>query len=697
MNRSQLPPRYRQKPPLTLRTLQVEMFNEVMLGLMQAHQRLTIVAPPGAGKTATSLTIIGHLLVKGVKQFDDKQRDFLGAVILTPTLQILHGFSVHDELEVPAGIWKQRHQSYLVDLKSFWAQESVEESATKEEIAAFFKNKEGGVIAMTYQMLHTHWASFPKDLSKYVLLLDEAHHAPLNKETRLAERRDDWQKHGGVVLQTTATPWHTESGQRIYEEGDPGAFISLRDLRGSNLVPEEFEINRVMLPYVAKTLKALLLQDGEPSLELLEAYKTIAKFWVKQKKPITIIRPPDRKHVRALQRVFEEVGARVLDATGKFDKSKLFKERTALLYKDLEYDVIIACRRFDEGTDHKMVSNVYYIGAPYSTRHVVQLFGRTFRLKVKIVPDYPEEWVNKASFTTFVPKGTAAVAEKYFEVHQEDAILLASYIGDIEVGNFAISNFASRLRESFVFGVKRDDGKRRTVFRKKIIEAMFGDDFSRPEAVAALQKIIFKVSRERDEPETKVDAEAVMEEVLNIGDPALRSRVVGVCVDEWRNNGSESMQQAADALEAFYEKQIADVGDGVFDEEIHRAVLPLGDAIREIVKQFTHLHTMSINKGLITLLTKFTGADADTITTKLRRLAMSNPTRGEVVRAISSYINVERRYPTAKSGRCDHYGLPGYTFAQLAAKWSLFGLSTETLEEYGRFRMGVSGRKRTRR
>src|SRR5690606_25965107 len=79
----------------------------------------------------------------------------------------------------------------------------------------------------------------------------------------------------------------------------------------------------------------------------------------------------------------------------------LASERTVTDIDGSQIDVIVACARFNEGTDWPLCSHVYHVGFPRSTRLTVQRWGRSFRSKSNIVV-HPHP--NTASITFFVPE-----------------------------------------------------------------------------------------------------------------------------------------------------------------------------------------------------------------------------------------------------------------------------------------------------
>jgi superfamily II DNA or RNA helicase len=698
MRRSSLPSHYRPRPPITPRKLQVVSFQEIMLGAKQGHPRQTVVAPPGFGKSLLGLMFAGHLVRKGVSLFAGAHRPYRGALIVVPTLSLMPTFTTISEIVVPEeALAVEPRRSYKLDVASMWRQKIGDNprSATEDEIVSLFR--QGGLAIITYQALHQIWGVVPKNLSQWILILDEAHHAPLAHRSRegwtaVARKRDLWQERGGTVLQASATPWHTESGHRIYDEAEPRSVTSIGDLRRAKLAPSSFEFHRIMLDIEAKTWKDMLL-EGKPSAALVRAYGCIPEYWISQGRPVTVIRPPDRSHVAHIQRAFKAAGLppeRILDATGEdFDGRKLARAREITSYAEREYDIIIACRRFDEGTDLPSVSNVYYIGAPSSVRLVVQLLGRT--LRIKKLPDYPKQWKDKSAMTVFIPRNEASPAE-WRQVHMEDATLLAAYISDVEVGDRIISHLATRLRESLVYGHEPGDA---VGARSRIIGEICGDDVTKAEARAELTRMIARTARERNAvgaPMDEAGAKAVAEKILQVKRPGLRSAMITAFAENVEEH-PEIVEELRRAYEDIVESARA---DATLDDQIHAAHVTLREAFRRVAEKFSHLHKIRTDRGILHVISKFTGLDSDQIAIQIRRLCMTNPTRAEVVRAIHSHVRRKGTYPIRSSGSADKDGLPGYTWKTIADNWQSFGFDEDSLEDYGRMLLG-RGPSRTRR
>ena len=700
MRRSSLPSRYQPRPPITPRKLQVVSFQEILLGAKQGHPRQTVVAPPGFGKSILGLMFAGHLIRKGIALFTGAHRPYRGALIVVPTLSLMPTFTTVAEILVPNGaLAVEPRLPYKIDIASMWRQEIGDDprSATEAEILNFFR--QGGLAIITYQALHQLWDIVPENLSQWILILDEAHHAPLahgKREgwTEVARKRDMWQERGGTVLQASATPWHTESGHRVYDESEPRSVTSIGDLRAAKLAPSNFEFHRIMLNVEAKTWKGMLL-EGKPSAALIRAYRCIPEYWISQGRPVTVIRPPDRTHVAHLRRAFETAGVppeRILDATGEdFDGRKLVRARDITSYAEREYDIVIACRRFDEGTDLPSVSNVYYIGAPSSVRLVIQLLGRTLRNKA--LPDYPKRWRDRSAMTVFLPRNEAS-PEEWRRVQMEDATMLAAYISDVEVGDRVITHLSTRLRESLVYGHEPGD---EAGARSRIVGEICGDDVTKAEARAELMRLIARTARERNAVGESMDeagAKAVAERILKVKKPGLRSAMITAFAESVGGDHPEIADELRRAYESIVESARA---DETLDDQVHAAHVTLREAFRRVAEKFSHLHKIRTDHGLLHAISKFTGLNADQITAQIRRLCMANPTRAEVARAIHSHVRRTRTYPTRSSGSTDKDGVPGYTWKTLADKWQSFGFDEESLEDYGRMLLGRAPRRARRR
>ncbi len=640
------------------------------------------------------LSVSALLLTQPLTLLNDEKLNIRGVIVAVPQLSIFQNFLTQKAINVPGGLGKKAHKAQTLNIGSCFFQRSQSAgvtSPTQEEVETFW-TKNGSILVMTHAKFRE--MTLPSDLRHYALVIDEAHHAPLSKLTRagkkkgkttyLGQMRDRWVERNGLCVQATATPWHTESGERIYTEEEPLVSITIAEMRRAGLSPKKCEMNRVMLDYEASSLKEWLLEHTQNLRRLTKAYTTIVEYWKSQKKPYTVIRIPDRRHVRALKKLFEKAGARVLDAsdeTGEFDRDKLERERQETNYRKRTYDIVLACRRFDEGTDLPFVSNVYYLGAPTSARLFIQLFGRAFRSKMHL-EHYPKIWQNKAAITVFTPKSGKIDDDEhqraYLRAHRQDVTLVAAYLADMELGDRVITELSDRLGGSLVFG-KASEEKQEHV--RQQISRLRGDDYTQAQARTRVNDIIATVAAEQDEVMGATSSKAVFEQILQIDDIYIRTRCVNHFIelvsDTHPNLGDELATEWTDTL---IEKAL----DGTFDTDIHGAYTTMIEAVKAVAhsQAFLKLHKLSIDRGWLSVISRLTSMEDEQIAKQLRRLAMPRPTQNEIARTLVSFIQLEERYPNANSGKTDKYGLPGYTFSAIAKNWKFWNIRDEAGRSY---------------
>jgi len=120
--------------------------------------------------------------------------------------------------------------------------------------------------------------------------------------------------------------------------------------------------------------------------------------------------------------------------------------------------VILACARFNEGTDWPLCSHVYNIGLTSSFVRILQRLGRALRFKGAI-DGYPEEHKNTATFTFLVPCVTENLFAQFEQQHQDHAFLTACFMADFSVGqDYILGDIQRRLED---IGHKRQGKKHR--------------------------------------------------------------------------------------------------------------------------------------------------------------------------------------------------------------------------------------------
>lgn len=698
------------------RELQEIMFKEAIAAHQRGDSIHTTSAPPGVGKSVTQLLEAALLLTRGIRTLDGSRRTVKGVIIATPLLDIMRNYTEVATVEVPSGPDSRSQWSpYIVDIQALWRQNvqaagtssatrDSNGSATRPEMKAFFGPNGGGLLIVSHQALLKNADIFPSNLSEYHLCLDEAHHAPnpkaMRRSTRTGDVRDLWLEQGGTVSQWSATTWHTQSLVSIIGDNDRPCLISVLESQRADLVPQVFQYNHVTLDIEAADLKALLMQ-GKPTQSLVNAYVAVAKHWKATGSPYTLTRLPDRRHIESCKKAFEKAGARVLVVAGDdFDREALRHEQKLTDYSQRRYDVILACRRFDEGVDVPAISNVYYIGAPTSARLVIQLWGRAWRRKKDLLK-YPLAWKDRCAFTVFVPRGPHAL-DAYLQAHGRQAIILATYLSDVSVGERMLS-----LRDELYEGISQTyqqgttTQKNRTVAQRARLAEIFGDEYQQAEAVGDLNKILVQTARERGEDVEKVNVRAVLQKIRETTDVKSRVRLFTVCQKLWQTLPDIPSQRAAKALGKIIKEEIEQAQfDQSFDDRVHDILQEMEDAILTVAAELSDIHDafyLTVDQRLWKIISTFTASTLEDVRKAMRRLISPGPRAHEVAACLRAYWKRHQTYPTEKSGGTGSYGLEGYTFAQIADNWLSFGLPETTMAAYGRRLQGTPLSKRTQR
>lgn len=686
------------------------MFKELVLAHQRGDAVHTTVAPPSTGKSCASLMEAAWLLTKGVRLDDGVHRLCRGVIIVTPFTDIVKNYLQVPAVEVPSGPNGRSHRKpFTVDLGRLWGQ-SVDlkagkglRPATRAETEAFFAAGGGGILVLTHKALQTRWHLFPKKLSSYHLCVDEAHHAPLTRAMRVTtltgELRDKFVKRGGTVSQWSATPWHTESEISIIGDDDDPCLISVREAQDAGIVPPNMEFRRRTLAFTANSIRELVM-DQCPPKQLAPAYSQAIDQWEETDRPYFLAKVADRHQADACVRAFEDAGARVLLVAGDdYDRDALRHEQDVKRYEDREYDGIVACRRFDEGVDVPSISNVYYFGAPTSSRLVIQVWGRSWRRKD--IVGYPRRWRKRSALTIFIPDGSHTLDE-YLRVHGRQAVILATYLADITVGQ-RVLNLRDRLREGLggPYHEETDEDGERRIAQRKRLNQIFGSEISMAEAAETFNEIIVRTARKRGEQPDQVGALAVLAEIKSIPDEKLRLRIMTVCQRRWEKMSGKAAQQAAKAVGDVIAREVEEARlDDSLDDQVHAALQEMEHAVDTVAAAMDDMHEaffLSADERMWEIISDLTSTRVDEIRASMRRLRAPNPERHEIHAVFRAYDKRHGTYPRRDSGPTDSYGLEGFTFAQIARQWPELGLGCDSLEEYGRFYLEGTPRKPRRR
>ena len=398
-------------------------------------------APTGAGKSTVVTSVIGEL-AKG---------DWNGAVVTVPMTHIRDSFTKNGA--GASGLFESqiygKHSKSKVRLFETWVRKHWQDRA----FAAV-------VCRQTFEQ-----ASLPSDLTGWVLFVDEAHGSSVevNEETtRLSEYRKRWRERGGIEVVVSATPYRS-NGQHVYDEFHVQvrrsiAEHSLPDEEGNRYAPSNFEVQAVGLPGYRVRTKDELYGDQSPRRIGPKAIKKMIAEWARDGYPKAIFLVPPGESGAWSFRVAEALrqcrvpyrkgsGAVIHNAvgTGKVFQEELIalldRERDVEHVEGSEVDAIVACARFNEGTDWPLCSHVYQVGFPKSIQRTNQRWGRAFRSKAEIVKHpHPET----ARITFFVPEFAKSLLDqmqvaKFERAHLRMALLMAGHLEDHKAGQMLVS------------------------------------------------------------------------------------------------------------------------------------------------------------------------------------------------------------------------------------------------------------------
>lgn len=404
-----------------LRDYQEDAVSDFIEWIRAGERLIGLVMPTGAGKTVTVAALIRR--ARGL---------FSGALIGAPTMTTESGFM--EQLGRQDGSCAR------------------EAGASASDCRAYLTTPDRLAWVTTHAQLTT-WkdACLPDDLSGRLLVLDEAHHAGSTKaddalNTEIGNFREVWHKRGGTVLLVTATPFRSEKGKRRLDVFSQGARIHTLPMAvyaaSGRWAPNTFQFETVRLAMRATTAEEL---EGA-SLPVAEgssgsSHQEMIDLWERHGRPkaVFIVPPKNSKRWAArLERAFP-AGVRVLNVVGEGEDIKarldeaMLSERKVKRFQDSRFDVILAAKRFDEGTDWPLCSHVYNLGIPGSLGLILQRFGRAMRKKIKGHPH-----ADVASMTFLVPGVTSEVLDDFEAKHRRMVTEIACLQVDWKYGLSAV-------------------------------------------------------------------------------------------------------------------------------------------------------------------------------------------------------------------------------------------------------------------
>jgi len=397
-------------------------------------------APTGAGKGTVGTSVI-----------DDLSRgDWNGVVVVVPMHTIRDSF-----------MYNGAGSPDLFDLEIYNG-----EPSTKRRFAKWMRKhwQDRSFASVICRQSFVH-VSLPQDLTGWTLVIDEAHGSTIetgDDAPLMGMKRKEWTDRGGRLVVISATPYRGD-GLQVYDD----TFVQVRrsiaehslpDEDGKRYAPKHFEIRAVGLTGYQVRTKDELYGEKAPRHITPTAIRKMVREWKGAGCPKTVIIVPAGESgswsyqvVEAFER--EKVpyrggtAAQVHNAvgTGKECQDKLLallaREREVTHIDQSQADVIVACARFDEGTDWPLCSHIYHVGFPKTIRRTNQRWGRSFRSKAGI-KGHPHPDVAQICF--FVPELTKEMRDQmavpaFERLHLRMALLMAGHLEDHEAGQMLVS------------------------------------------------------------------------------------------------------------------------------------------------------------------------------------------------------------------------------------------------------------------
>jgi hypothetical protein len=502
------------------------------------------------------------------------------------------------------------------------------------------------VLVTTYQAFHAALveAGFPQDLSRVCVVSDEAHRVPVSDGDGWRATRRAALEGGAFWVTVTATGWREDTTEPVHADDATTIRIPVSRVVEAGMCP------RVLDVHVHGLSTSLRWGDGEElnadQLEMAD-YREIVEQWLEDARPKTVIRTQSRAIADLLEKTFRRLApdARVLNATGPARRpvdEMIATEAAARTDGSLDvelsqFDVVICCVRFTEGTDWPFASHIYVVGVPGCLRFTIQLIGRGRRAKIRILgygDTYPD-YVDRCVVRLFVPHASDS---------DEDPDSKRAYLRDLCVLYSVLTEDYDVARDLVdIYGLVRDRiGSEGVSFRTEV-HRVIAEIFDPPAHVAveirqtitalkatlerkrggpvSVMEMIDELSRQLDAPALEKarsivlyvrdqDVARTIPENLRVGIRSLVERLIAMVVAEVRaarepldperpavSPGERPGLPAAEIIDAF--RALAGEFDGIvcafgerelaFRSELEAATsIEIADRAREMVFKSPH-------------------------------------------------------------------------------------------------------------
>jgi len=415
----------------TLRKYQAEIILKT-LRLFQSNNQAAIVAATGSGKTLMSQIVISKM-------------DYPKVIIATPFLNIGKEFINKEDTQYISLYEKHGSNKYVVKKNSFKYVEDKKVKTISELLKSSGKHEPHIIshhaLARLKNYLIDNENKNKIDYNNTLVVLDEAHHCSDNKEdkTNIGVVIKHICKNGGKVLYMTATPYRIFRNKPVsilpddchcsikttcalmregyapnievnytvisqvdaLQENGVGTFTNNGNTRFANKSAFIKCRDEIWGQYVKAGYpkSIVIIPQGDSATKSIEAQA----FFESHKFPDDIASIRRRKHPK------------VLNAVGMGNKDDVLKA----IKEDKDsngqmYDIVIACKRCDEGTDIPSASHIFCVGIPGNIRLINQRMGRILRDKNNIV-DYDRYFGTNFKETSYINYLVPCVNIKNFD------------------------------------------------------------------------------------------------------------------------------------------------------------------------------------------------------------------------------------------------------------------------------------------
>lgn len=430
-------------PTMGLRQYQEDAVTALTSYARAKWSALCLVAPTGSGKTAM---VMGFILAT--------QDQHSAVVIACPSLQTEANFTGRAwRFRLADGSVLERATDGSPLLCSPRA--SADKLGVLEAVVVRDVRAPGYIFPTTHQQL-ARWGveALSEDLTGALLVVDEAHHVAAS--TQIGDIARTWRARGGRVLYVTATPYRGDRQSVVPDDAQTYVWPLSRHVATGH-APQRFSVRTLAIANArAETVAQLAgVELSEAEDEHGTSYEVVVRSWIADGCPKSVFIVPSQRSQAWTARLLEAIhrlapNARVLNAVGTDPETAqrltdaMECEQRVRHVRESRVDIVIACRRFDEGTDWPLCSHVYNYGVPGSMTLLMQRWGRTFRNKREIVGHpHPEQ----AELVMLVAQASQMLAAEFEKKYDGVMSLIACLMSDWSKGSPVGQRLWSRMEE----------------------------------------------------------------------------------------------------------------------------------------------------------------------------------------------------------------------------------------------------------